>query len=260
MLAAVAPNMNAAYRRVTFRHLLSHRSGLRRDIPEILLFSRDIADARDERRRLTRQALAIPPKGPMGATFEYSNSGYVVAGAMLEEKFGESWETLIRTRLFEPLKLQTAGFGAPGRQGAIDQPVGHSDNLPSGCRPHPVGSRITDNPVVLGPAGRVHMSLLDMLRYLTAHRDKSEFLKPQTWTLLHTPPFGGDYAMGWGVRPDGARIHGGSNTLWYAEALFDAVHGVAAVAAYNDGNEARSWPAVRRALMEAIAASPGDTR
>jgi hypothetical protein len=63
------------------------------------------------------------PKGPMGATFEYSHIGYVVAGAILEEKFGESWESLIHTRLFEPLKLQTAGFGAPGRQGAIDQPV-----------------------------------------------------------------------------------------------------------------------------------------
>src|SRR5206468_1962649 len=152
---------NAAYRPVTFRHLLSHRSGLRKEMPGSFSFSLDIADARAERRTLIRGALAMPPKGPMEATFEYANNDYVVAGAMLEAKFDESWEHLIRTRLFEPLKLKTAGFGAPGREGAIDQPVGHSDNLPSGARAHPVGARITDLPAVFGPAGRVHMSLRD---------------------------------------------------------------------------------------------------
>jgi CubicO group peptidase (beta-lactamase class C family) len=260
MLDAVVPGMIAAYRPVTFRHLLSHRSGLPNDIPGYYRFSQDITDARDERRTLVRRALAMPPKGPMETTFEYSNNGYVVAGAMLEAKFGESWESLMRTHLFEPLKLQTAGFGAPGREGAIDQPLGHSDNLPSGARPHHVGSRVADIPVVLGPAGRVHMSLRDMLSYLMAHRDRSGFLDPQTWTTLHTPPFGGEYAMGWLVRPDGALWHNGSNLLWYAEAFFDTASGVAATAACNDGNRARSAPAVRRALLEAAATCPDGAR
>ena len=256
MLGAVAPKMNAAYRPVTFRHLLSHRSGLPRDISEFYAFSQDTADPREERRTFARLALAMSPNGPMGATSTYSNNGYVVAGAMLEARFGESWESLIRTRLFEPLKLQTAGFGAPGREGAIDQPLGHSDNLPSGARPHAVGSRVADVPVAMGPAGRVHMSLRDMLRYLTAHRDRSEFLKPQTWTTLHTPPFGGQFAMGWMVRTDGALWHSGSNNKWYAEALVDAARGVAAVAACNDGNTSRGVPAVSRALAEAISPEP----
>ena len=258
MLGAVAPHMNAAYRSVTFRHLLSHRSGLSTATlsPSFFSPSRNIADLREERRSLTRRALATSPKGPPGSTFEYANSGYVVAAAMLEAEFGESWEDLIRTYLFKPLALQSAGFGAPGRAGAIDQPLGHSDNLPTGVRSHPVGSRLTDIAAAMGPAGSVHMSLRDILRYLTAHRDRNAFLKPQTWTMLHTPPFGGNCAMGWGIRPDGALWHNGSNTLWYAEVLVDAAKGFVATGVCNDGNLTRSTPAVSGALAEAIRIVP----
>jgi CubicO group peptidase (beta-lactamase class C family) len=192
----------------------------------------------------------------MGTTFEYSNNGYIVVGAMLEAKLGSSWEDLIRTHLFEPLGLSTAGFGAPGRAGAIEQPVGHA-KAPDGeaRKPYPLGAGPTDNPVVLGPAGRVHMSLQDLLRYLGAHRDRTAFLQPQTWTILHTPPSGGDYAMGWMVRSNGAFSHNGSNTLWYAEALFDPAAGVVAAAASNDGYMKKSWSAVGHALLEAAAAA-----
>ena len=85
-----------------------------------------VADAREDRRAYVRTALAAAPRGPAGATFEYSNSGYVLAGAMIEQKLGQPWEAVISRRLFEPLKLATAGFGAPdaGRRDA--EPVGHA--------------------------------------------------------------------------------------------------------------------------------------
>jgi CubicO group peptidase (beta-lactamase class C family) len=257
VLNAVAPDMNDAYRGATLRHLLSHRAGLPRDIPgeEFIRFSRELADPRDERKSFVRIALAMKPIGPMGRTFEYSNSGYVVVGAMLEAKFGASWEDLIRMHLFEPLELPSAGFGAPGRRGATDQPLGHvKEQNGEARRAHPIGGGVTDNPAVLGPAGRIHMSLQDLLRYLAAHRDRTAFLKPQTWTTLHTPPFGGDYAMGWVVRRNGALWHNGSNTLWYAEVLFDSAEGIVAAAACNDGDQAKSASAVGPALAEAAAA------
>ena len=73
-------------------------------------------------------------------------------------------------------------------------------------------------------------------------------------TILHTPPIGGDYAMGWMVRSDGALWHNGSNTAWYAEAQPNTGAGVAAAAACNDGALANSMPAVGPALVEAAAA------
>src|SRR5262249_59662437 len=126
LLGRVAPDMSKAYRPATFRHLLSHRAGLQAniEIADLLKFSRDTEDAGEDRKAYARLALAQVPKGPMETTFEYSNSGYVLAGAMIEARLGSSWEVLIRSKLFEPLGLASAGFGAPGHSGAIDQPVG----------------------------------------------------------------------------------------------------------------------------------------
>jgi CubicO group peptidase (beta-lactamase class C family) len=243
------------YRPATFKHLLCHRAGLPKDLPitEFLQFSRELSDAREERRSFVGKALSKPPVGPMTTTLEYSNNGYIVAGAMIEAKLGSTWEDLIRTHLFVPLGLTSAGFGAPGRKDAVEQPLGHSKKEnDDGWRAYPVGEGPTDNPAVLGPAGRVHLSLHV---FLGAHRDRTDYLKPDTWKVLHTPPFGGDYAMGWGVTRDGVLSHSGSNTLWYAEANVDAASGVVAAAAANDGFLAKSVPEVGRALREAIAAA-----
>lgn len=257
VLAGTAGGMRAEYRSVTFRHLLSHRSGLPGNLPllDLLQFSRVNADPRQERQAYVRKALALAPKGAPGAVFEYSNNGYVVAGAMLENKLGQPWESLIRTHLFTPLGMTSAGFGAPGARGRIDQPAGHSKAIFGDRRKsHPPGAELTDNPAVIGPAGTVHANCSDMLRYLDAHRDGAPLLRPESWRALHTPPFGGDYAMGWVVRPDGSRWHNGSNTLWYAEACFDGATGASAFAAANDGYVALSQIAVGKALQAALAA------
>ena len=143
----------------------------------------------------------------------------------------------------------TAGFGAPGHHGALDQPVGH---INEGCCAQPIAIGVTDNPVVLGPAGRIHMSLQDLLRFLVTHRDRTTFLNSQTWMTLHNPAFGGDYALGWFVRSDGELWHNGSNDFWYVEALVNSTAGIAAAAVSNDG---RMSPAVGRTLLEAAAAA-----
>ncbi len=247
-------DMRAEYREVSFRHLLSHRAGLQANIPmsDFLQYRRELDDPRVERIRFARQALAQPPHGPMETSFLYSNSGYVIAGAMLEARLAESWEALIRSRLFRPLAMASAGFGAPGTPDAFDQPVGHAAGL-LGPRPFPPGEPITDNPAALGPAGRVHARFEDVLKFLAAHRDRTDLLRPESWDILHTPPFGGDYAMGW-VRRGDALWHNGSNTLWYAEVTFDPGRGVCAVAAANDGRLATASPAVGAALSGSVAA------
>ena len=174
---------------------------------------------------------------------------------MIETKLGKSWEDLITADLFAPLGLASAGFGAPGHADANDEPVGHGAILFSEARkPYPVGAWASDSPVVFGPAGRVHMSLPDLLRYLAAHRDRTGYLKAETWTMLHTPPFGGDYAMGWAVRRDRTLWHNGSNLLWYAEVLVDPGHDVVAAAAANDALD-KTRPAVGAALLDAAAAA-----
>jgi len=254
MALDLTPAMQAAYRSASFRHLLSHRAGLPKDIPMQLFlnYSQDATNVRDERRSYAREALRMTPVGAQEATFLYSNNGYLVAGAMLEARLDATWEELVRTHVFEPLKLTSAGVGPPGEQGKLTQPVGHFFH---GGRlvPIRVGEKFADNPYVLGPVGRVHMSLDDVLSYLAAHRDTLPFLKPDTWRTLHTPPFGGDYAMGWMVHPSGDLWHDGSNRLWYAHALFNKGRGAAAVAATNEGRPQRS-ATLEKTLLHALAA------
>ena len=193
------------------------------------------------------------PAGAKEAHFEYSNAGYIVAGAMLEARLGAPWETLVREHVFTPLKMASAGFGAPGAAGAFDQPVGHAPNAAGVLEPYPPGSPVTDNPAVVGPAGRVHASFDDLMTYLSAHAMRSPFLRGESWQMLHTPPFGGDYALGW-VRRGDALWHNGSNTLWYCEMVADPARGIVSAAGANDGRIDTMSVAVGKALAGAVEA------
>jgi CubicO group peptidase (beta-lactamase class C family) len=258
VLQAAAPDMHEAYRPATLRQLLWHRSGLPMNIPaeQYYRFSHDVADAREDRRTYARYALAMAPIRDIGTTFKYSNCGYVVAAAMLETRLDRSWQSLLRTCVFAPLELSTAGLGAPGRVGAIDQPVGHDRGSDGkSLRAYPVGAGVNDIAPVLGPAGRVHMSLPDLVHYLIAHCRRTDVLQQAAWAVLHDPPPGGDYAMGWYVREDGTLWHSGSNGFWYAEAQFNPSTGIVAAAVSNDGYKRKSAPAVGSALLEAAAAA-----
>jgi hypothetical protein len=150
--------------------------------------------------------------------------------------------------------MASAGQGAPGTLGAYDQPVGHALNVAGVLEPHPLGSPITDNPVVIGPAGRVHSSMDDMFKFLRAHcESRTPFLRRESWAALHAPPFGGPYAMGL-VQRNGALWHNGSNTLWYAEVLIDPARGIVAAAATNDGRAGEMGRPIGAALIGAAQA------
>lgn len=256
VLGTAIPDMRAEYRDVTFRHLCSHRSGLPGNIEmaDLLQFSRISDDARTERVAYSRLGLLQTPRGPKEATFEYSNTGYVIAGAMLETKMGVPWEVLIRDHVFTPLGMSSAGQGPPGTAGAYDQPLGHAPNAAGVMEPQAPNSGDSDNPVALGPAGRVHANFEDVQKYLTAHCEmRSGFLNRESWQTLHTPPFGGPYAMGF-ARQGNALWHNGSNTLWYAEVMFDQSRGIVAAAAANDGRAGDLRAPVGAALIEAAQA------
>jgi len=66
----------------------------------------------------------MPPASKAG-DFEYSNLGFIIAGAIAEARTGKAWKDLIRAQIFAPLGIADAGFGAPGTPGKVDQPRGH---------------------------------------------------------------------------------------------------------------------------------------
>jgi hypothetical protein len=84
-----------------------------------------------------------------------------------------------------------------------------------------------DNPAVVGPAGRVHSTIQDWALFvgdqLRGLCGQAGVLSTEGYQALATPPFGGDYALGWLVvdRPwaEGmALAHSGSNEMNFATA------------------------------------------
>src|SRR5690606_40299445 len=66
-------------------------------------------------------AVSVPPAAAYG-TYLYSNTGYMVAAAMLERAMGETFERAMASRVLEPLGITDAGYGAQDAGGAA-QPV-----------------------------------------------------------------------------------------------------------------------------------------
>jgi D-alanyl-D-alanine carboxypeptidase len=201
---------------ITLDHLLCHRAGLEPDLDWCAMKSRAQA---------AMHILSSPPALPVGA-FAYSNTGYVLSAALCEQAIGRTWENLIDEEVWKPLHISNAGFGGMGKQGQIDQPWGHAvDGKAAGNGPE------ADNPPILGPAGRAHMSLSDWGRFiadqLRGARGESGLLSADSYRHLHSPwpdgdkERGYDIARGWGVasRPWAkglAYSHSGSNSLHYS--------------------------------------------
>lgn len=196
---------------VTIADLLRHRAGVG-DIPyDTTLTWFAGGDVRTLRADYVEQILTVPPFQPVGDYF-YSNGGYVIAGAALERISGDSWESLMQSRLFEPLGMTDCGFGPPDD----DHPTGHDA---SGL-PQPG----VDNPPALGPAGTVHCTMQSWAKFAHANtvgpKAGAPLLEADTWRALQDAPSGG-YALGWEVteRPwaGGTVVHHvGSNTMWWA--------------------------------------------
>ncbi|MEK7467021.1 MAG: serine hydrolase domain-containing protein [Planctomycetota bacterium] len=252
------PPMDPGWAPVTLEQLLSNRGGAPANLDRDGLWGNcwsHKGTPREARHLLLEGVLKHPPEYEPGTKFLYSNANFAIAGHVAESAADLGWEELIQHQVFKPLGILNAGFGAPGKKGdKADQPCGHdAKGIPVGPGPG------ADNPVAIGPAGIVHMSLADWSRFLAAHlsgargslvkgADGKPFLKPDSWKKLHTPPADG-YAMGWSVstRPwakgdkdgDTGRVltHNGSNTMWFCVTWLAPEKGFAVLVTCNTGGD-----------------------
>jgi CubicO group peptidase (beta-lactamase class C family) len=286
-LADVFPDvaMKDAWKAVTLRQLLTNRSGAPTSLDEGGLWAKlwDFKGTPTEARlALLAGVVASEPQAAPGSKFIYSNAGFAIAGAMLEKKSGKSWEDLIQTRLFQPVGITTAGFGAPGDAKTVSQPRGHRNG--KACPPGPGA----DNPPAIAPAGTVHMSIADWARFAALHADAQAAIKnpsdspalrllpASAWARLHEPyPAASDkdanrYAAGWGVATRSwakgtspadtglVLTHSGSNTMWHCVTWIAPERRFAIVVACNlgDGQAAKGNDAACGALIQEFLVKP----
>ncbi|MGO4701403.1 serine hydrolase domain-containing protein [Dyella sp. 2RAB6] len=110
---------------VTLATLITHRSGMQRDIPDsdAIFAKKDFNTLPDElialQKGLNRDTLLsslhdIHLRSAPGSTEAYSNVAYLVIGLGLEKVYGQPFETLMRQRLLTPLGMNATGFAVAG--------------------------------------------------------------------------------------------------------------------------------------------------
>ncbi|MGW0249575.1 serine hydrolase domain-containing protein [Nocardia goodfellowii] len=120
--------------RITVRNLLQHTAGLPNYIdPDKMAKSignryRQPFDAEEEVRETlrTKAPLAEP-----GALMEYSNTGYLVAGLVIERVAGRSIGAELRKRIIEPLGLASTYYPEPG-ESILRAPALHGYDMVEG--------------------------------------------------------------------------------------------------------------------------------
>ena len=92
-----------SWRTITVRHLLSHTSGIPDYNDGQLDYRKDYTE--DE---LVKFAATLPLDFTPGAEWKYSNTGYILLGAIVRKVSGSFYGDVLRERVFTPLGISTA--------------------------------------------------------------------------------------------------------------------------------------------------------
>jgi len=196
---------------LTVRDALSHRSGFSRS--DMLWSGAPIT--RDE---VLRTVVAAEPWAPFRSGFHYNNVMYLAAGTAAGVAAGSDWDTLIRTRLFEPLNMTDASLSFAELEGEPrlargyiwrdDRAVHEIDAL--------------RNIDAIAPAGSINATVLDMANWIRFQlgggvfdgtRLLSEASHRETWTEQVEIAGEVGYGLGWIIQPwRGRQViqHGGN--------------------------------------------------
>lgn len=213
-LVVYFPQAPSDKRAITLHQLLTHSSGIV-----------DLEGAGDwdsiGRDEFVRRALAQPLAFPPGTSYEYSNAGYSLLGAIIEQLTGASWEQFARTRLFLPQGMYETGYILPS-WGDARLAQGYRGEVRWGTTLERAMDR--DGPYwALRANGGVHATAYDMLRWAEALLD-GRVLAAGSMDKLWAPhvkePGDTHYGYGWSIAELGGTkvvTHNGGNGIHFAD-------------------------------------------
>ncbi|MFN2601858.1 MAG: serine hydrolase domain-containing protein [Gemmatimonadaceae bacterium] len=169
-------NVPADKRGATIEMLLKHRAGF----PEYMGGDFDPVTRDDE----IRHALDAPLRFPPGNGRAYSNVGYSLLGAIIEQISGKSYDEYLRDEILKPAGLENTGFLLP-RFDTTRLAHGYSNGIDRGtmlAKPH-----AADGPYWnLRANGGMLSTVSDMYRFYDVLGGK-KLLKAQTRDLMFPP-------------------------------------------------------------------------
>jgi CubicO group peptidase (beta-lactamase class C family) len=241
---------------ITLRQLLDHTSGLRDYWPH------DYSPANMAKPttpqgivdRWAKQPLDFEP----GTQWQYSNTGYVVAGMIIEKVSGQPLLTFLRQRIFQPL----------GMSSVIDQDKAIGPKYPQGYKRFALGPVRVETPAAPGwlyAAGELAMTASDLAKWNIARINRS-LLPAEDWATQETTTRlknGTDTNYGLGVTvatPDGRRMieHSGEAVGFLSENMVFPDQKTAVTVLTNSwfGNATGT---IARGIVRAVMAAPAAT-
>lgn len=158
------------YGDVTVRHLLTHTSGVNRDVRTANV---DNFTPNEFKRRFAAAPASFSP----GERWEYSNNGYILLGMLIEAVGGKSYGEFLAQRVFRPLGMKNTRYNEP----------------PGAAKNRAVGYDWLDNTYKPSPnfhggyaGGGLVSSVADLAKWAQA-LDAGRLLKPSTFGQMWTP-------------------------------------------------------------------------
>jgi CubicO group peptidase (beta-lactamase class C family) len=163
--------------KITFRHLLSHRSGLTHVAPCSVHFGgRDFDGRRCSYADYLRSISETWLKFPAGERFSYSNLGIDLAGYALELRSGRPFAEFMNDELFRPLGMTFSTFNHKMAASNPSLAKGHiRDRILPGLTtvlfPVPMTALIipVSGNYLPSPAGGMHSTVKDMAKFISFH-------------------------------------------------------------------------------------------
>ena len=142
---------------ITVEHLLSHTTGLMPHAYD------DLLEADVPYSRIIAGLPEVPIIGPPGECYGYQNVLFSLIGKILEKATGETFEELLRSRIFDPLGMCDASVGWDAYQASENRVRPHKRRY---YRYAPTRDKKAYYAVL--PAAGVNASISDMARWLRA--------------------------------------------------------------------------------------------
>ncbi len=239
-------------RTITLASLLNHTSGLptnpAHSAGQLATLLGNTANFTTQRLKVLEEFISKELLYPPGSDRTYSNTGYILAAAVIERIGGQPFETLLADRVIEPLGISEFGFGHPGSANngdIIDQPWGHR---PSFFRLVSVSPDDAEhvNPPLFNSAGNMHISLKDWSIFVNdqvrGRVGEGVLLDQKLYERLQMPDDGNTgYSLGWGVLVEDGRpvmlTHNGSDGNWFADVRAYPQTEMILLVVTNDGRE-----------------------
>ena len=164
---------------ITLRHLMTHTPGF-----DERFFLGSTASGPDDIPSLQDSLNEnMPPRiRPPGETMTYSNTGMALAGYVIEQVSGETFDEYISNHIFEPLGMERSTYAYPADL-IPDMAIGH-EPMPGPATPMEVWH------LNQRPTGGLRTTGHDIARFMIAHLDEGgALLEPETTTEMHGTQF-----------------------------------------------------------------------